>query len=106
MSLRLNLSWLVFGDFNEIISNSEEVGGARRYLGQMNSFIEALTDCNLLELPFTGGIFTWSHGSGSDLILERFDRMVATPSWYSIFLHAFATSTFGLLHFVPNHGFY
>lgn len=46
-----NLSWLVFGDFNEIMTNGEKIGGSRRSLTQMENFDQEVEDCNLMEVP-------------------------------------------------------
>lgn len=65
------VSWLVFGDFNEVISNTEKLSGALRSFNQMNNFYEAISDCQVLELYFTRWSFTWTHSCGADMILER-----------------------------------
>ena len=46
----------------------------------MQAFRDALTDCELEDLGFTGEIFTWKRGR----IRERLDRAVANGAWASM----------------------
>ena len=80
-----SLPWLCVGDFNEIISDEEKMGGALRPTRQMENFKQSLYDCNLHAVPIIGPFFTWSRGKGSNMILERLDRGVATNSWFAMF---------------------
>ncbi|XVF60967.1 hypothetical protein PTKIN_Ptkin08bG0090100 [Pterospermum kingtungense] len=50
-----NLPWLCMLDFKEILSQDEKMGGASRPVRQM--------------------------GEGSDMVLERLDRWLATEGW-------------------------
>ena len=52
------LPWLCAGDFNEIVTNEEKLGGARHPARQMEILKEALVDCELNELQVTGEKFT------------------------------------------------
>lgn len=54
-----NFSWLCLGDFNELLSQSEKLGGGLRPDGQMDLFRVVVDECDFLELPFTGSRFTW-----------------------------------------------
>lgn len=47
------------GDFNEIRSIYEKHGGAIRPTWQINTFNEAIQDCDLHEIPFMGPVVTW-----------------------------------------------
>jgi hypothetical protein len=75
------LPWLVIGDFNEILSNSEKEGGNLRPQRCMQQFRDALTHCNLTDLGFLGDAFTWRRGR----IRERLDRAVANQAWRDLF---------------------
>ncbi|KAL7129244.1 hypothetical protein ABFS83_13G052300 [Erythranthe nasuta] len=44
------LPWLVGGDFNEILDNSEKQGGAVRQPGRAAPFRETLDECGLTDL--------------------------------------------------------
>ncbi|XVF44667.1 hypothetical protein PTKIN_Ptkin02bG0142600 [Pterospermum kingtungense] len=73
------------GDFNELLSSDEKCGGAMRLIIQMNAFERVLEDCELQEIPVTWPMFTWSRGTGYQMILERLDRGVANPAWLNMF---------------------
>ena len=79
------LPWLCAGDFNEIMCESEKLGGAARPSKQMEDFRRVSMECNLQKVPFTGPKFTWSRGKGSNMILECLDRGMANEEWYLLF---------------------
>ena len=56
------LPWMCIGDFNEILSDSEKLGGALRPQTQMSEFRKVLEDCELTEISSVGGKFTWTRG--------------------------------------------
>ncbi|KAI9165396.1 hypothetical protein LWI28_013324 [Acer negundo] len=69
------LSWLVGGDFNEVISLSEKEGGAVRHEFLMNNFCTALEDFGLKDLGFEGPRFTWTNQwKAYHLVKEHMDR--------------------------------
>ena len=69
------MSWIVGGDFNEILHNEEKIGGNPRDLGQMEAFSEAVNYCALYDLQFSGHAFTWSNGRvGENNIQCKLDR--------------------------------
>jgi hypothetical protein len=80
---RSNLPWLCCGDFNEILFNCEKEGGPPRSEKCMESFREALVDCDLYDLGFVGDVFTWrnQHHRAESYVKERLDRAVANSSW-------------------------
>jgi hypothetical protein len=72
-----DLPWMIIGDFNEILSNSEKEGGNLRPQRCMQQFRDVLIQCNLSDLGFNGDMFTWRRGR----IRERLDRVVANQRW-------------------------
>lgn len=50
LNRRFNLPWLMAGDFNEIVRNSEKKGGNNRSLAQMQRFREALHAYGFMDL--------------------------------------------------------
>jgi hypothetical protein len=78
-----NIPWLVSGDMNEILSESEKEGGAPRPLAYMQAFRDCLSDCGLDDLGFIGDKFTWKRGQ----IRERLDRAVGNAGWSNLFPH-------------------
>ena len=79
------LPWLCAGDFNEVMSEDEKLGGAERPSNQMKDFRRMSMKCYLQEVPFSGPKFTWSRGKGSKMILERLDRGLANEEWFLLF---------------------
>ena len=68
------ISWLCFGDFNEIIRQDEKVGGALRPHNQMQLFGEVLYECGFMDLGYVGPKFTWArHFDNGNSIWERLD---------------------------------
>ncbi|XVF40842.1 hypothetical protein PTKIN_Ptkin01aG0148900 [Pterospermum kingtungense] len=49
-----NLPWVCMGDFNQILSLSKKLEGARRPTQQMQKFYNAIVDCHLQEFPCKG----------------------------------------------------
>ncbi|KAL6180520.1 hypothetical protein ACLB2K_047182 [Fragaria x ananassa] len=89
-----SLPWVVIGDFNEIVLDSEKDGGVPRNATQKNRFQTALDDVELIDLGYFGAIFTWKEGD----VKCRLDREVATPSWLDLFPASTVT------HLPPIHG--
>jgi hypothetical protein len=57
-------------NFNEILYHYEKEGGRAR---QLQAFHDALDDCALVDMGFTGDMFTWQRGK----IREQLDRSIA-----------------------------
>lgn len=53
------LLWVVIGDFNQILYSYEKEGGAPCPMRMMQDFRDALVDCELEDMGFTGDQFTW-----------------------------------------------
>lgn len=85
----MNYPWLVLGDFNEILFNSEKEGGRPRTQRQMQLFHDALADCELADIGYVGDLFTWQRGN----IRERLDRAVANIAWTTMFPTAILTNS-------------
>ncbi|XP_021771689.1 uncharacterized protein LOC110735811 [Chenopodium quinoa] len=74
---------LVIGDFNQVESGSEKLGGLTQIRG-IDAFLDWRFGSNVTEVPFSGPRFTWSNKrEGNDLILERLDRAYITEEWFA-----------------------
>ena len=84
-----NLPWIIAGEFNELLSNDEKLGGRPISLYRANLFKECLDSCNMVDLGFNSPRFTWTnkHDIGS-LIQERLDRYFANPQWCLLYPEA------------------
>ncbi|XP_030929385.1 uncharacterized protein LOC115955407 [Quercus lobata] len=82
LSRKFQLPWLCFGEFNEIVSTSEKMGGARRSQRQMDDFREAINYCRFMDLGFYGPEFTWYNmQEGRHRMYLRLDRALVTQDW-------------------------
>ncbi|KAK2662512.1 hypothetical protein Ddye_001086 [Dipteronia dyeriana] len=81
-----NLHWIVAGDFNEILADSEKCEGLPRPRTLIENFRAVLDDCDLQDLGFTGSVYTWSNKkTDTDLVQERLDRCVSDFQWRNLF---------------------
>ncbi|XP_035544579.1 uncharacterized protein LOC118347976 [Juglans regia] len=71
------MAWLCMGDFNKILTNVEKFGAANKPISQMESFREALYDCELTDLGYKRSMYTWSNKrEGGEFTKERLDRVL------------------------------
>ncbi|KAL0305371.1 UNVERIFIED_CONTAM: hypothetical protein Scaly_2987700 [Sesamum calycinum] len=74
--------WLVLGDFNAVIDDSEVRGRAADTSASMAEFRSCILDTGLVHLPFTGNSFTWHNCSeGTRSLWKRLDRMLVNEVW-------------------------
>ncbi|KAK8609360.1 hypothetical protein V6N13_061809 [Hibiscus sabdariffa] len=79
------LPWLVGGDFDQILSQSEKIGGRRRGIREMEEFKEALERNGLSDLkPDKGWITRYNKEEGNP-IRERLDRFTGNIEWINKF---------------------
>ena len=62
-----SLPWLCTGDFNEIVKQSEKIGGRERPQGQMQIFRKVLDEYGFIDIGFKGSPFTWSKHYNSEV---------------------------------------
>ena len=76
------------GDFNEITDHREKEGGRRRSDSSFLPFKQMLSDCGMLEFPFTGNMLSWvEKRSGGTTVRCRLDRAVGNEDWHENFSH-------------------
>ncbi|KAL0299917.1 UNVERIFIED_CONTAM: hypothetical protein Scaly_3064900, partial [Sesamum calycinum] len=74
--------WIVMGDFNAVLDDSEVNGYAADTSASMADFLECITESELTHLPFTGANFTWHNCSdGERSLWKRLDRMLVNEAW-------------------------
>ncbi|KAF9590975.1 hypothetical protein IFM89_000520, partial [Coptis chinensis] len=54
-----NIPWLLLGDFNAYLSDSEKQGGNKPSAVAMNDFRECVSNSHLMEVPSKGFLHTW-----------------------------------------------
>ena len=81
-----HLPWLCAGDFNEITKNIEKRGRLPLPERQMLLFREAIDECELLDLGYTGVPFTWCNNQDAmATVWARLDRAMASVDWVNKF---------------------
>jgi hypothetical protein len=84
-----NAPWLVIGDFNETMWQTEHFSSCYRSERNMANFREVLSDCELYDLGFKGPPWTYDNKQdGQRNVKARLDRGVASSSWSDIFQDA------------------
>ncbi|KAL7132329.1 hypothetical protein ABFS83_12G066400 [Erythranthe nasuta] len=87
-----NLPWIVGGDFNEILCNSEKQGRIPKLPSLIEAFRETLDFCNLTDCGHMGSPFTWSNNrQAPHTIRSKLDRVCATSEWLELFPNARVT---------------
>ncbi|XP_039116442.1 uncharacterized protein LOC120251854 [Dioscorea cayenensis subsp. rotundata] len=84
---RICLPWLIFGDFNAILSTDDFKGGASNsYIFKSRFFSNFVNSNNLMDIGFVGPRFTWCNNqSGFARRWARLDRCLANLDWISKF---------------------
>ncbi|KAL1162661.1 hypothetical protein V6Z11_A07G217700 [Gossypium hirsutum] len=78
----VNEGWIVGGDFNTILNNSEKEGGRRKPGTLMDDFCDVLEELSLTDVKTLNGWFTWTNNrEGTRLVKERLDRFVISDEF-------------------------
>lgn len=73
-----DIPWMVGGDFNEVLQESEKQGGSACDFNNICAFRDCLDKNGLRDLDTVGHQFTWRNNRTDGFIEERLDRVVAT----------------------------
>ncbi|KAK1286723.1 hypothetical protein QJS10_CPB20g00770 [Acorus calamus] len=87
-------SWCVGGDFNEVRTGSEKVGGRPIHFRRVRKFNNCLLSCSLEDIKSMGHTLSWSNLQ-ENRIACRLDRILANPQFFAEFPHA-------LLPYLPH----
>src|ERR1044072_10016334 len=73
--------WMIVGDFNEIIHDSE-VRGGELVRSRADQFARVLENCRMVDLGVVGNRDTWFRRQNGRIILsQRLDRAVGDVDW-------------------------
>ena len=87
-----DLPWALMGDFNEVLATKEKYGGNPICQRRVNAIKECMDDCRMMDLGFTGPIFTWTNKRElNNLIQCRLDRCWVNPGWKNFYPEANVT---------------
>ncbi|GLT87976.1 hypothetical protein SLE2022_060240 [Rubroshorea leprosula] len=90
MSRVISSPWMIIGDFNDVVDQSEKFGGGSISQTRVCAYLNCMNDCNMQDLGYVGSKFTWVNMRfNGGLIRERLDRAWANPDWRICFPQAF-----------------
>lgn len=78
-------AWLLTGDFNDLLDNTEKVGGPLRWEGSFLAFRSFVSQSGLWDLPHAGNHLSWRGVRHEHFIQSRLDRAMANCSWSELF---------------------
>ena len=87
LAIAVSLPWVLLGDFNDMLSNDEKMGGLPVNRYRMTAFRNCMDRCCLMDLGFHGPRFTWTTKSPiwQNNIKERLDRGLGNTDWKLLF---------------------
>ncbi|GAU38527.1 hypothetical protein TSUD_148090 [Trifolium subterraneum] len=92
-----SIPWCIIGDFNELLSQADKKGIHPQTNGLCMGFRQAVSDCDLIDIPIEGHPFTWIKSRGTPHVIEeRLDRAMASTSWLQLFPHVRGCGGLGL----------
>ncbi|GAU20296.1 hypothetical protein TSUD_337770 [Trifolium subterraneum] len=81
-----SIPWCIIGDFNDLLSQADKKGIHPHPNGLCMGFRQAVSDCDLTDIPIEGHQFTWIKSRGTPHVIEeRLDRAMANTSWLQLF---------------------
>ncbi|XP_057426426.1 uncharacterized protein LOC130719838 [Lotus japonicus] len=76
------MPWLCIGDFNDIISPADKLGGDVPDMGRLQVANQACNECDFHDVGFSGYRFTWSNmREAPNTVEERLDFALANSDW-------------------------
>ncbi|CAI9089562.1 OLC1v1024153C1 [Oldenlandia corymbosa var. corymbosa] len=92
LSQGINEAWLMIGNFNCVMQQSERLGGREEMNSDSRKFKQLIEECELWEMVVQGGFYTWSNKQfGNMRILSKLDRSFINECWENAFPEAYTT---------------
>ncbi|KAG7534112.1 Reverse transcriptase domain [Arabidopsis thaliana x Arabidopsis arenosa] len=80
--------WMLIGDFNEILSNSEKIGGPLREEWTFRDFRNMVANCDLVDMRSRGDRFSWVGERHSHTVKCCLDRVFINSAMAASFPNA------------------
>lgn len=77
--------WFITGDFNEIIDNSEKVGGPMRAEGTFIDFRSFISECDLYDIKHAGYSLSWRGVRHTHVVKCILDIAMGNSAWTELF---------------------
>ncbi|XP_056695812.1 uncharacterized protein [Spinacia oleracea] len=74
IAVNMNLPWVAIGDFNDVTSQSEKLGGRAIKGKRVDRYLACMNNCGLHDIGFVGNRFTWTNKCKKKPIFQRLDR--------------------------------
>ncbi|XP_058760042.1 uncharacterized protein LOC131633337 [Vicia villosa] len=78
----ITLPWIVIGDFNNVLTSQDMIGGNRVHTTEYTDLAEMMHKQGLFEAPTRGCYYTWSNKHTADPIYSRIDRLLGNSQWF------------------------
>ena len=89
LNKKFHLPWMCFGDFNEVLSMIEKMGGMQRPQRHIDEFRATINECGFKDLGYNGPNYTWCNmQEGERRMYLRLDPDFATLDWIDHFKEA------------------
>ncbi|XP_074291304.1 uncharacterized protein LOC141618086 [Silene latifolia] len=75
------IPWVCLGDFNVSLA-AEERSGCLLHLREIQEFRDCLTACQLVDHPYTGGVFAWHNKQPANPKWAKLDRALLNYEWF------------------------
>lgn len=77
--------WLISGDFNDILNNSEKTGGPARWEGSFTALRSFVSQNGLWDLKHSGNQLSWRGTRYTHHVRSRLDKSMVNCSWNELF---------------------
>jgi len=77
-----NEPWVLVGDFNELLTAAEKVGGPDRHDSTFWDFRNLVDNCKIKEIKSSGNCLSWSGKRDNVWVQCRLDRSFGNNEWF------------------------